>query len=421
MNATRALPTFLLLSVAASAQVATGDIAVTGFSDTSFGVVRASLAVSGYTTPGFQGTGIGTSQAILWDRANPQDFLIGGFGFVGRATITGPGSVGYTLITNNVGIVSQMSMLDGGLVVFVDSGTNQVRLLDPVGGTVVDLSTGTQPWGADASSGALDPVTGDVVVGGSGGIYRMPFGGGVATPVASGLGGYVTAIAFDPANGDVLATVLTANRVIRIDGAGVVTDIVPPFSVPGPNALVVDENGDLVTGGGTGQVYRIPHGGGMPVFLADNTSPPNAVNGLAVVGGGGFGIPFGQSCSGVAGPADLTASGSYLVGSTIATTSIHHAAGALGVLVLGMSDTDHLGTPLPALLDPQLGTSGCSLWVSGDALVAGVSSASSPATLTFQVLLQPVISGFRFYAQHVCLEAVPGGLSWSNGIVCRVP
>jgi hypothetical protein len=46
---------------------------------------------------------------VLWDPANPNDFLIGGFGFVGRATIAGPGSASYTLITNNVGIVSQMS------------------------------------------------------------------------------------------------------------------------------------------------------------------------------------------------------------------------------------------------------------------------------------------------------------------------
>lgn len=411
----------VVLAASAVAQLATGDIAVTGFSNSAFGVVGGSLGVTGYATAGFQGTGVATSQAILWDRGNPQDLLIGGFGFVGRATILGPGSVGYSLVTNNVGIVSQMTMLDSGLVVFVDSGTGQVRLLDPVGGSVVDLSSGAQPWGADPSSGAVDPVSGDVVVGGSGAIYRWPFGGSLATPVVTGLGGYVTAIAFDPANGDILATVLSVNRVIRVDAAGVVTDVAPPFSVPGPNALVVDPNGDFVTGGGTGQVYRIPHGGGAPVFLANNTSPANAVNGLAVVGGGGFGIPFGVPCSGVAGPAQLTASGAYVVGATITTTSTNHAANALGVLVLGTSDVVYQGAPLPMFLDPLLATSGCSLWVSGDTLVAGVASAGAPASLSFQVFLQPIISGYRFYAQHVGLEAVPGGLSWSNGLVFRVP
>ncbi|MBL9079951.1 MAG: hypothetical protein JNL08_20825 [Planctomycetes bacterium] len=408
-------------SAAVAAQTVTGDIAVTGFSTNAFGVVAAGGGVTGYATTGFLGTGPATSQAILWDRAQPNEFLIGGFGFVGRATVLGPGSVVWTLITNAVGIVSQMTLLDGGLVVFVDSGTSQVRLLDPAAGTVTDLTSGAQPWGADASSGSVDPRNGDLVVGGNAGIWRVPFAGGTAVPVATGLGGYVTAIAFDPTNGDVIATVLTVNRVIRIDGNGAVTDVAPPFSVPGPNALAVDPNGDFVTGGGTGQVWRVPRAGGAPVFLANNTSPPNAVNGLAVVGGGGFGIPFGQACNGAVGPAQLTATGSYVVGATVTTTSTNHAPNALGVLVLGVSDTDWLGTPLPALLDPQLGTVGCSLWVSGDTLQAGIASAGSPAVLQYQVLLQPIIAGFRFYAQHVCLEAVPGGLSWSNGLAFRVP
>ena len=116
-----------LLSAATSAQVALGDIAATGFSTTSFGVISAGPVVSGYTTPGFQGTGTATSQAILWDPAHPNDFLVGGFGFVGRATITGPGTVSYTLITNGVGIVSQMSWDRSGGVVVADSGNDQIR------------------------------------------------------------------------------------------------------------------------------------------------------------------------------------------------------------------------------------------------------------------------------------------------------
>lgn len=410
-----------LLPAALVAQVTVGDIAVTGFSANAFGVIAAGPTVTGYATSGFLGTGTGTSQAILWDPAHPQQFLVGGFGFVGRATITGTGAATYQLITNNVGIVSQMSWADGGQVILVDSGTNQVRLLDPAAGSVVDFSAGAQPWGSDASSGAVDPRTGDVVVGGNGAIYRLVAGSAVATPVVSGLGGYVTAIQFDPANGDIVATVLTANRLLRVDGSGVVTDVAPPYSIPGPNALDVDAYGDFVTGGGTGQVYRVPRAGGSPVFLANNTSPASAVNGLAVVGGGGFGIPFGQACSGVAGPAALTATGPYLVSTTIVTTSTNHAPNALGVLILGLSDAVHQGAALPLLLDPQLGTSGCRLYVSGDWLLPGISDTNSPAQLSFPVLLQPIISGVRFYAQHVCLEAVPGGLSWSNGVSFRVP
>lgn len=403
------------------AQVASGDIAVTGFSTNAFGVIDASLTVTGYATPGFQGTGAATSQAVLWDPASPNDFVIGGFGFVGRATIAGLGAVAYTLITNNVGTVAQMSWTDSGLIVFVDSGIDQVRLLDPANGTVVDLSAGAQPWGTEANAGALDPRTGDVVVGGSGGLYRLANGSAVATPIVGGLGGYVSAVAFDPATGEIVATVLTVNRVIRVAADGTVSDVAPPFSVPGPNALAVDPNGDFVTGGGTGQVYRVPRAGGSPTFLANNTSPANAVNGLAVAGGGGFGIPFGPACAGAFGSVQLAVQGPYVVGATMLLRSTNHAPNTPGVLVLGLSDTTWLGLPLPLSLDGPLGTSNCWLNVSGDATLAGLSSASAPSTLDFTIVPSPAFAGVRFYAQHVGLEAVPGGLSWSNGVAVRVP
>lgn len=83
----------LLLSGSLVAQLAPGDIGMTGFSNTSFGVLTGGVNTS-YVTGGYGGTG--TSQAILWDPANPQDFLIGDFGFVGRATNTGPGTVSST-------------------------------------------------------------------------------------------------------------------------------------------------------------------------------------------------------------------------------------------------------------------------------------------------------------------------------------
>jgi hypothetical protein len=226
----------------------------------------------------------------------------------------------------------------------------------------------------------------------------------------------VTGIAFDAITGDVLATVLTVNRVVRVDASGAVSNVAPPGSVPGPNALDIDQNGDLVAGGGTGQVYRIPRAGGSPTFLVNNTSPLGNVNGIAVVGGGGFGRPFGAACNGEAGPALLRASGAFHVGALLTTTSSNHAANALGVLVLGLSNTAWLGLPLPLALDPLLGTSGCSLHVSGDVTLAGIASASAPADLTFAFPLTAAFANATFFAQHVALENVPGGLSWSNGL-----
>lgn len=410
----------VLTTTTTTAQVQPGDIVATGFSSSAFGVLRGT-AITAYTTTGFQGTGAASSQAILWDPANPNDFLIGGFGFVGRATILGGGSVSYSLITNNVGIVSQMSWDDNGGVIVVDSGSNEVSYLDPIAGTVVDLSTGTQPWGTDLGAGARDPITGDIICGGNGGLYRLTIGSAVAVPIVTGLGGVVSGIAFDPVTGEIVATVLTANRLIRVDSGITVTDIAPPFSIPGPNALAVDQNGDFIAGGGTGQMYRVLRAGGSPVFLANNTSPFGNVNGLAVAYGSGFGIPFGQGCSGAAGIVELTASGPFLVGSPITTSSSNHAPNTIGLEVLGLSNSDYLGLPLPFLLDPLLGTSGCSLYASADVTLAAIADAGNPATLSFVITPNASFSGQRLYVQHVGLEAVAGGLSFSNGLVIRVP
>jgi hypothetical protein len=413
------LPACLAATVvlSATAQVNPGDIAVSRFSTTDFAVISGVVpTVTGYTTPGFQGTG--TAQGILWDRANPNAFLVGGAGFVGRATITGPGAVSYALITNGVGTATQLSWDDSGQIIVADSGTDQVRRLDPVTGLVTDVSIGAQPWGTSLSAGAWDPITGDVVVGGSGEIYRLANGTTTGTLIVGGLGGVVSGIVFDAFTGEIAATVLTVNRLIRVDSAGIVTNIAPPGSIPGPNGLDLDQFGDFVAGGGTGQVYRVFHAGGSPVFHANNPGP---LNGIAVAGAGGYAIPFGPSCSGAAGTLSLTATGPILVGTVVKTISTNHAPNSLGLLVLGLSNTSHLGLPLPFLLDPVLGTVGCHLNVSVDLTAVTVTSATSPATLMFPFLLPPHFSGQRFYAQHVGLEPVPGGLSWSNGLAFRVP
>jgi hypothetical protein len=62
---------------------------------------------------------------------------------------------------------------------------------------------------------------------------------------------------------------------------------------------------------------------------------------------------------------------------------------------------------LPLLLDPLLGTSGCS-------------GASSPADLVFAIPITAPFAGARFFAQHVGLEPVAGGLSWSNGLAFAI-
>ncbi|MCU0867021.1 MAG: hypothetical protein MUC36_24820 [Planctomycetes bacterium] len=407
---TTALGTF------ASAQTNPGDIALTGFSTTTFGIYGGTAPATGYPTSGFGGL----SQTILWDDQAPTSFLIGGGGFIGRATVLGPGSVNYTVLTANVNNVAQMSWDAQHQVVFADFGTAQLHRLDPTTGVVTPITSGMQPWGTDLTAAALDPLTQDIVCGGNGGLFRVPAGAATGLPFVSGLGGFVSGIQFDPQNGDVLATVLTVNRVIRVTAAGVISDVCPPFAVPGPNALDLDQNGELIAGGGTGQVYRIPRSGGAPVFLLNNTQPFGNVNGIAVVGGGGYGRAFGSACNASFGPAMLGASGPFLARSTVTLTSSNHQAGAAGVLVLGLSRDAYLGIPLPFSLDSALGTVGCSLNVSADVTFAGVAAGAGPANLVFQILLPASFQNQQFFAQHATLEAVPGGFAFSNGIAFRI-
>lgn len=402
-----------LLSSITPAQVAPGDIGITGFSTNAFGIATPP-SVTGYTTPGFQGTGAATSQAILHDPFTFSDFIVGGFGFVGRATITGPGAVTYTLITNGIGTACQMTWDPAGNIVVADAGTDQVRLLT-TGGVVTDLSIGAQPWGTGLNAGAYEPATGDVIVGGNGGLYRLPNGLSTGVLIASGLGGFVSAVQFDPATGDILATILTASRIVRVTSGGAVSDVVPPGTVLSPNALDIDVNGDMIVGGNTGQVFRVPFGG-PATLLATNTFPATNVSGLSIARqfGGGFSGTFGNACNATFGPAILGASGPFAVGVPFTTTSINHQPFAIGLWIIGLSNTFYGAIPLPLLLDPLLGTNNCFLNVSADFTAVVFTDAAGMLPVSFTPT--PPFAGQRVYIQHAVLEGVPGGFSFSNGV-----
>jgi len=407
-----ALMPLVLPIAAATAQVLPGDIATSRFSATTFDILRGG-STTPHNTGGFQGTG--NSLAVLWDPTQPNDFLVGGFDFIGRATITGPGAVNYTLISGAVGIVVGMTWDNDHRVVFVDALAGQVRRLDLTNGQIVDLSIGNQPWGFDANAGAFDPATGDTVVGGNGALYRLRRGTTTAVPIVAGLGGYVSGVTFDPVTGEVIATVLTANHLIRVDAAGAVTNVVPSMS--GPNSVVTDHNGDFVVCGGTGQVWRVPRTGGSFTLIGGAASF-TPLNDLSVAGGGGGAFAYGQGCAGAGGTVQLRATAPFRPGVPIATTSTNHAGNALGVLILGFSNTTHASASLPFSLDPLLGTSGCLLHASIDANQLGLTTAGG--SLTFPVTLPQWFAGNVVYAQHACFEPVAGGISWSNGIAIRV-
>jgi hypothetical protein len=94
---------------------------------------------------------------------------------------------------------------------------------------------------------------------------------------------FVSGIAFDVFSTDIIATLLTVNRVVRIDLAGNITDLTPPGSVTGPNSVAVDANGDILVGTAGQTVFRIPNAGGAPTLVGTGNATGTSAAGIAPV------------------------------------------------------------------------------------------------------------------------------------------
>lgn len=408
----RSVGVVLLLAATLPAQVLPGDVGITGFSDASFGVATSGL-VTGYTTPGFGGIGSNASQSILHDLFGFDTFVVGGRSFIGRATITGPGTVTYSVVTNGIDTATQMSWDWFGNLVVADGGNyDQIRAVDPLG-VVTDVSSGPQPWGAGLNAGAFDPFTGDVIVGGADALFRLPLGSATGVPFVSGLGGIVSGITFDPCNGDVIATVLTSQRVVRVTNAGVVTDLVVPGTIQQPNAIDIDVNGNYLIASTSARVFLLDHTGSTQLY-ATNTSPATgSTSGVSIAKAGGFATPYGSRCAATNGLATLTPSGSYVPGGTLTTTSVNHAPLTVGVWAASL-------VMLPGIpIDAFFGTSGCALHTNPDVLITLF--ADGAGQMPFSLTTDASYAGLRFFAQHAAIEpAVQGGWSFSNGVCIQL-
>lgn len=395
------------------AQVNPGDIGVSGLSSDTFRIFGSGGVVTAYVTAGFGGT----AQAILHDPANANDFLVGGNGFIGRCTVTAPGVASFTLITGQIGAAAQMSWDDAGQLIVADSGSDQVLRVDPVSGAITSLSSGTQPWGTTLNAGAYDRATGRVVLGATGGIYALDIAHNQtsATLLYGGLPSFVYGIAFDPLTGEVVAAISGGPnaRLVRFSPSGVMTDLTTPFA--GMNAVDFDGHGDFVTSSVAG-LFRVAYLGGAVTNLGNNVT---TITGVSVVRGGGYAVPFGQGCNGVAGQVALRATLPIAAGGTLTLTSNNHAAGCTGVQLIGWSNTTYNGVPLPFLLDPNFGTANCNVYASLDMPVIGFATATAPADLTISLVVSAALRGHRIHVQHAALEAVAGGMSWSNGLAVQ--
>ncbi|MFY9345179.1 MAG: hypothetical protein WAT39_22005 [Planctomycetota bacterium] len=124
---------------------------------------------------------------------------------------------------------------------------------------------------------------------------------------------------------------------------------------------------------------------------------------------------FGSPCP-LTGAPFLTLQLPFLAGSVMQTTTNNAASGALGALIIGFSEDSYAGLPLPLLLDPLLGTSGCNLHVSGDIVVAGVAASGG---LSVDLFVPSSVAFRQFYLQSFVLSGAPGGFSFSQGVRAR--
>ncbi|MBL8768352.1 MAG: hypothetical protein JNL94_13340 [Planctomycetes bacterium] len=410
-----------LLPGLASAQVATGDIAVTGLSDQQFSILDP---VSGNSIPyplaNLIGPGVSDwTQCIRWDPDHPNDFYVGGNGFIGRLTITGVGTSNYQLITNQVGIVTEVSIDVDGSLVCIDSTADQVIRVDPNNGAITPITSGAQPWGTEANCGVLNPTNGDIWVGSNKSLYRIV--GGVGTPVlyssgwSSGGSAYCSGVAVDGLTGEVYISVLTAELVARVEPNGSLTNLAPPHSVKQPNGLAFDQNGDLVVCGGwnlLNTVDRVPRTGGNPTPLGQISGQFFLASGITVVLDTcpGDADSYGQGCAGTGGfTPSLTFTGCAAPGEAVSIDIAGGLGGAPSVLFFGIGQA---AIPMGA---------GCTLNVF-PLLAPTISfplfgSGAGDGTMTLPGIMPAGTSGLSFTMQLFVADGTsPIGASSTNGV-----
>lgn len=193
---------------------------------------------------------------------------------------------------------------------------------------------------------------------------------------------------------------------------GVFTDLGP---APGSSEvlwLATRPDGQLVGGGYSFYTFDVATGVGTPYAAGSVVFTGVEPTGMA--------ISYGQGCAGVV----LTAGGALLPGTVLTTRSTGHPStgavvGTGGALILGASRTVYQGVALPLLLDPLLGTSGCSLYASVDVTAIDFTTGGPAPSLWFATPIPPGVANQTFYLQHMSFDFT-GATRWSNGIQVHI-
>lgn len=220
----------------------------------------------------------------------------------------------------------------------------------------------------------------------------------------------IQALAFH--RGTLYAWDITAGllRVDVVTGAGTRVNPAAGTSNAGIQFLASRSDGKLI--GGQNNLYELDPVSGVATQIG-------SFGNLDLRGGDeyfGWAQPFGTGCAGAGGVVTLTVTGSPTPGGMLTTTSDNHAPG-LGAVLLGFSNTVAGGLPLPLNVDPLLGTSGCSLYVSPDFSAIAVITSSN---LVYPIPVPTTVHNLTFFTQHAGFEPVPGNLSLSNGAAVHI-
>lgn len=209
---------------------------------------------------------------------------------------------------------------------------------------------------------------------------------------------------------------LNAGLLLILEASGTATDLFPTVGGPAGLQWMATDPATRITYVGNGTIHQLNVQTGV-------TSNPVAIAGNPDLRGVEFttslASSFGTACSGSLGTTFVDAQQPFGHGLPLVTSSIRHAPGAVGVTIVGFSNTTSANGNLPRNLDPLLGTNGCFLNVSIDLTTLGI--ADPTGRMLGVTALPPGLEFFQFYVQHAAFEPVPGGTSWTNGLRVRVP
>jgi hypothetical protein len=339
--------------------------------------------------------------AVTWSGTN---YLVDSY--TGAVTSLGTGLSGQNALARDAGGTLWSTSRTGPTSAYVWSLTT----IDPSTGAATIVHAGIDLRGlAQAPAGMLYGIND---LGSSDALVLIDLATGVITPIGPTGFGAIQALASH--QGTVYAWDINQGLLLVDPLTGTAVDPFPAVTGPaGLQGMCSHPDGRLLVG--RENLYVVDPTTGLTTLIGSMNNLD--IRGIEVLGAGTI-SPFGQGCNGVGGPVTLTVTGQAQAGGTLQTLSANHAPNGFGIVCLGISTTWYLGVPLPFLLDPTMGTSGCTLYTSIDAPVLVLPTL--PDQLLWSMTLGAAAAGATFHLQHAYFEAVPGNMSWSNGVTVQV-